>query len=223
MNADAVPDRYTRSLDLYHRGELAAAAACCAELLAAEPRHAGALQLMGVLRARDLAIRDSSIVSDNYARGVRAGDIRLEVEGALLLANSGDGMVDIISTHDGGRQRRSGAGPSGQVVIRAGELAVPLFRMGREWQATPTAGGFRYDSDLLGLDLPAPALIGAHQIDNAATAVACVERLRSNGLDCSLAIGTTSEYPTCRDQLAKATCDGGLPATCGDAVHLLDP
>ena len=77
-----------------------------------------------VLRARDLAIRDSSIVSDNYARGVRAGDIRVEVEGALLLANSGDGMVDIISTHDGGRQRRSGAGPSGQVVIRAGELAV---------------------------------------------------------------------------------------------------
>ena len=41
------------------------------------------------------------------------------------------------------------------------------------------AAGFRYDSDLLGLDLPAPALVGAHQIDNAATAVACIERLRA--------------------------------------------
>ena len=39
--------------------------------------------------------------------------------------------------------------------------------------------GFRYDSDLLGLDLPAPALAGAHQLDNAATAVACIERLRA--------------------------------------------
>jgi len=35
--------------------------------------------------------------------------------------------------------------------------------------------------DLLGLDLPAPALVGAHQIDNAATAVACIERLRAAG------------------------------------------
>ena len=51
--------------------------------------------------------------------------------------------------------------------------------MGREWQVKPTPGGFRYDSDLLGLDLPAPALVGAHQIDNAATAVACIERLRA--------------------------------------------
>src|SRR4051812_38609031 len=54
------------------------------------------------------------------------------------------------------------------IAARAGELAVPLFRMGREWQVKPTPGGFRYDSDLLGIDLPAPALVGAHQIDNAA-------------------------------------------------------
>ena len=65
------------------------------------------------------------------------------------------------------------------IAAEAAKLAVPLFRMGREWQVTPTAEGFRYDSDLLGLDLPAPALVGAHQIDNAATAVACVERMRA--------------------------------------------
>ena len=75
-----------------------------------------------------------------------------------------------------GRQREASA----QVIAdAAAKLAVPLFRMGREWQVTPTSGGFRYDSDLLGLDLPAPALVGAHQIDNAATAVACIERLRA--------------------------------------------
>ncbi|HZX86772.1 MAG TPA: folylpolyglutamate synthase/dihydrofolate synthase family protein [Reyranella sp.] len=75
-----------------------------------------------------------------------------------------------------GRQREASASV---IAARAGELAVPLFRMGREWQVKPTSGGFRYDSDLLGLDLPAPALVGAHQIDNAATAVACIERLRA--------------------------------------------
>jgi dihydrofolate synthase/folylpolyglutamate synthase len=75
-----------------------------------------------------------------------------------------------------GRQRDAAAEV---IAAEAAKLAVPLFRMGREWQVTPTAEGFRYDSDLLGLDLPAPALVGAHQIDNAATAVACVERMRA--------------------------------------------
>jgi dihydrofolate synthase/folylpolyglutamate synthase len=75
-----------------------------------------------------------------------------------------------------GRQREVSA----QVIeAQAATLSAPLFRMGREWQVTPTDRGFRYDSDLLGLDLPAPALAGAHQIDNAATAIACIERLRA--------------------------------------------
>ena len=75
-----------------------------------------------------------------------------------------------------GRQRQTSADV---IEAEAAKLAAPLFRMGREWQMTPTATGFRYESDLLSLDLPAPALAGAHQLDNAATAVACVERLRA--------------------------------------------
>src|SRR5215813_15452292 len=75
-----------------------------------------------------------------------------------------------------GRQREVSAKV---IEDEAAKLAAPLFRMGREWQVTPTASGFRYDSDLIGLDLPSPALAGAHQLDNAATAVACVERLRA--------------------------------------------
>jgi dihydrofolate synthase / folylpolyglutamate synthase len=75
-----------------------------------------------------------------------------------------------------GRQR---ALPAAVIAAEAARLAVPLFRMGREWQMTPTASGFAYESDLMSLDLPAPALAGAHQLDNAATAVACIERLRA--------------------------------------------
>jgi dihydrofolate synthase/folylpolyglutamate synthase len=77
-----------------------------------------------------------------------------------------------------GRQREI---PASVIAAEAEKLAAPLFRLGREWQVAPTATGFRYDSDLLGLDLPAPALAGPHQLDNAATAVACVERLRAAG------------------------------------------
>ena len=63
-----------------------------------------------------------------------------------------------------GRQREASAGV---IAARAGQLAAPLFRMGREWQVNPTDRGFRYESDLMTLDLPAPALAGAHQLDNA--------------------------------------------------------
>ena len=62
---------------------------------------------------------------------------------------------------------------------RSGQARGAAVPHGREWQVTPTASGFRYQSDLTTLDLPAPALAGAHQIDNAATAVACIERLRA--------------------------------------------
>lgn len=79
-----------------------------------------------------------------------------------------------------GRQREVSA----QVIeTEADKLAAPLFRMGREWQVTQQESGFRYESDLLTLDLPAPALVGVHQIDNAATAVACIERLRAARFD----------------------------------------
>ena len=79
--------------------------------------------------------------------------------------------------------------------------------MGREWQVTPTAAGFRYDSDLLSLDLPAPALVGAHQIDNAATAVACIERLRAAQFridDAAIAKGLASvEWPARLQKLTR--------------------
>jgi len=78
---DAAPDRYTRSLDLYHRGELAAAAACCADLIAADPRHAGALQLMGVLRARDGA----------YETAIELFDRAIEADPAMASVHNNRG------------------------------------------------------------------------------------------------------------------------------------
>lgn len=100
----------------------------------------------------------------------------------------------------------------------AAKLAAPLFRMGREWQVTPTAAGFRYESDLIGLDLPAPALAGAHQLDNAATAVACIERLRAARFqidDAAIAEGlATVEWPARLQRLSRGPLVDALPAGC---------
>lgn len=111
-----------------------------------------------------------------------------------------------------GRQREASA-----TVIdhEASRISVPLFRMGREWQVRPRSGGFRYESDLLGLDLPAPALVGAHQIDNAATAVACIERLRTARFridDAAIAKGLASvEWPARLQKLVRGPLVEALP------------
>jgi dihydrofolate synthase/folylpolyglutamate synthase len=114
-----------------------------------------------------------------------------------------------------GRQREVSAKV---IAAEAAKLAVPLFRMGREWQMTPTAAGFRYESDQLSLDLPAPALVGAHQLDNAAMAVACVERLRTAQLgmdDGAVRKGLlTVEWPARLQKLTRGLLPDSLPPGC---------
>jgi dihydrofolate synthase/folylpolyglutamate synthase len=90
--------------------------------------------------------------------------------------------------------------------------------MGREWQMTPSAKGFRYESDLLGLDLPVPALAGMHQLDNAATAVACIERLRAARFDIddkAIRSGLKSvEWPARLQRLTRGPLVEALPPGC---------
>jgi dihydrofolate synthase/folylpolyglutamate synthase len=111
-----------------------------------------------------------------------------------------------------GRQREVSAEV---IAAEAAKLAAPLFRMGREWQVMSTASGFRYQSDLMVLNLPEPALAGAHQIDNAATAVACVERLRAARLeidDVAVRKGLASvEWPARLQKLSRGPLVEALP------------
>ncbi len=111
-----------------------------------------------------------------------------------------------------GRQREV---PAAVIAAEAAKLAAPLFRMGREWQVTPTASGFAYESDLMSLDLPAPALAGAHQLDNAATAVACIERLRAANFridDVAVRKGLASvEWPARLQKLKRGPLVEALP------------
>jgi dihydrofolate synthase/folylpolyglutamate synthase len=114
-----------------------------------------------------------------------------------------------------GRQRDVSASV---IAAEAAKLGSPLFRLGREWQVASTASGFAYQSDLVSLDLPAPALAGAHQLDNAATAVACIERLRAAKFaidDRAIRTGLKSvEWPARLQQLTKGPLVEALPPGC---------
>jgi dihydrofolate synthase/folylpolyglutamate synthase len=92
---------------------------------------------------------------------------------------------------------------------RAAELGVPLFRHGREWTFARTPAGFRY-SGTATRELPAPALPGPHQYDNAALAVACAELV---GLDArAIAAGVTgAEWPARLQRLTRGPLAGLLP------------
>jgi len=99
---------------------------------------------------------------------------------------------------------------------RGAELGAPLFRHGREWKIARTPAGLRYSGKAV-RDLPAPALPGPHQYDNAGLAVACAELL---GLE-SHAIGAglaRAEWPARLQRLTKGPLAASLPA--GSALFL---
>ncbi|GEO40250.1 bifunctional folylpolyglutamate synthase/dihydrofolate synthase [Skermanella aerolata] len=60
---------------------------------------------------------------------------------------------------------------------RAAAIGAPLFEAGEAWRSFANGEGFRFESPLRNVDLPLPALPGAHQIVNAGVALACLDHL----------------------------------------------
>jgi dihydrofolate synthase/folylpolyglutamate synthase len=63
------------------------------------------------------------------------------------------------------------------IEARADAVSAPIYRARREWRCEVAGPGMRYEGERWRLDLPLPSLIGAHQVVNAGTALACLERL----------------------------------------------
>jgi dihydrofolate synthase/folylpolyglutamate synthase len=63
------------------------------------------------------------------------------------------------------------------IAARAAAVGAPLYRAGRDWRCDRVGEGMRYEGERWRLDLPAPSLLGAHQVLNAGTAIACLETL----------------------------------------------
>ncbi|MBV8505689.1 MAG: bifunctional folylpolyglutamate synthase/dihydrofolate synthase [Alphaproteobacteria bacterium] len=63
------------------------------------------------------------------------------------------------------------------IEARAEALSAALYRARHEWRCEVFGSGMRYEGEHWQFDLPLPSLMGAHQIINAGTAIACLERL----------------------------------------------
>lgn len=63
------------------------------------------------------------------------------------------------------------------IEARAEAVSAPLYRARHDWRCEISGAGMRYEGERWRLDLPPPSLIGAHQIVNAGTAIACLEQL----------------------------------------------
>jgi dihydrofolate synthase/folylpolyglutamate synthase len=75
------------------------------------------------------------------------------------------------------------------IEARAADLDVDLWRRGGEWDAYVNNGRLVVQTQTRALDLPLPALIGPHQIDNAGLAAAALLRWRPDIADEAFAVG----------------------------------
>ena len=69
------------------------------------------------------------------------------------------------------------AGAMGVIEAQAQSVGAPLYRFGADWRVEATDKGMRYRGRHWQLELPKPALLGAHQIHNAGLSIAAAERL----------------------------------------------
>jgi dihydrofolate synthase/folylpolyglutamate synthase len=63
------------------------------------------------------------------------------------------------------------------IEARAEAVSAPIYRARHEWRCEVAGPEMRYEGERWRLELPLPSLIGAHQVVNAGTALACLERL----------------------------------------------
>ena len=114
------------------------------------------------------------------------------------------------------------------IEARAARLGAPLLVHGQHWHVARERDRLVYQDETGLLDLPLPNLIGAHQIDNAGTALAALRHLRLNDAACEAAI-TRAHWPARMQRLRKgplvdaaAPCelwlDGGHNPAAGEAL-----
>ena len=100
------------------------------------------------------------------------------------------------------------------IDARACEVGIPLRARGRDWTIEPNpAGALRFCDAAGTIELPAPALPGPHQVDNAGIAVACLRAFADARLDDhALAAGLAqAEWPARLQRLSRGPLVALLP------------
>ena len=100
------------------------------------------------------------------------------------------------------------------IEARARAVGANLFRAGAEWLAGADAVGQLVYHGRQDRVLPAPGLLGAHQYDNAGTALACLDCLDGFAVpEAALARGMSDvEWPARLQRLARGTLASLVPA-----------
>jgi dihydrofolate synthase/folylpolyglutamate synthase len=115
------------------------------------------------------------------------------------------------------------------IEARATELGAPLFIHGQDWMVRAERGRLVYEDTCGLLDLDPPALIGAHQFDNAGAAVAALRALGFGETACRAALADAF-WPARMQRLTRGPLaermpkgatlwlDGGHNASAGEAL-----
>ncbi len=114
------------------------------------------------------------------------------------------------------------------IEARAARLGAPLIAAGQHWHVSRERDRLVFQDETGLLDLPLPNLIGAHQIDNAGTAIAALRALGFDAEACEAAV-TRAEWPARMQRLshgplvdAAGACelwlDGGHNPAAGEAL-----
>ena len=100
------------------------------------------------------------------------------------------------------------------ILARAAECGAPALLRGRDWQVDTLDGRqFRVRSGAGQWDLPPPGLTGAHQVDNAAQAVVCLDHIPLAVDDHARAAGIrTAVWPGRLQRLHSGALAQALPA-----------
>ena len=103
------------------------------------------------------------------------------------------------------------------IEARAGAVGAPLSIAGQDWDVYEDHGRLVYFDEHGLLDLPLPNLIGAHQVQNAGTALAALRMLGVSEAGCEAAV-TRAEWPARMQRLRH----GPLVELAGDRDLWLD-
>lgn len=114
------------------------------------------------------------------------------------------------------------------IEATAAKLGAPIFAYGQHWHVWEERGRLIYQDETSLLDLPLPALIGAHQVQNAGAAIAALRVLGFDDAACEAAV-TKAEWPARMQRLrhgplvdaadrAELWLDGGHNPAAGDAL-----
>ena len=139
--------------------------------------------------------------------GEKAGILKRGV--ACVVAQQSDDALDVIE-------------------YRAARVGAPLLVQGQHWHVQEERGRLVFQDEVGLLDLPPPTLIGAHQFQNAGTALAALRHLRFDETACEAAVKNAS-WPARMQRLRKGALidlapdaefwlDGGHNAACGETL-----